>query len=106
MKTGSDMDLFRAKVFRALSDPARLKIISFLKDGGKYVQEIVKRSGIVQPAVSRHLKILKECGIVEEKKFGNRRLYTITNSKIFRVIDSLDDALLNSLRKNILKRVI
>lgn len=103
---GKDPDMFKAKVFKALSDPARLQIISLLKDGGKYVHDIVKRTGVVQPAVSRHLKILKECGIVEETKLGNRRLYKVTDQRIFKVVGSLSPDLTNSLKRHVLERMI
>jgi len=99
-------EAFKAKVFKALSDPARLEIIELLREGGKYVSDIVKKTGVVQPAVSRHLKILKECGMVEESKVGNRRLYKVTDQRIFKVINSLDSNLMDSLKKHVLERMV
>lgn len=105
-RSGSNSDAFRAKVFKALGDPARLQIVAFLKDGGKYVNEIVKQLGTVQPAVSRHLKILKECGIVEENKVGNKRLYKVTDQRVLRVIYSLSPSLMNNLRRRVLEHMV
>jgi DNA-binding transcriptional ArsR family regulator len=105
-QTGKNPDVFKAKVFKALSDPARLQIIGLLKEGGKYVHDIVKRTGVVQPAVSRHLKILKECGLVEESKLGNRRLYKVTDPRIFKVVGSLSPELTNSLKRHVLERMV
>lgn len=105
-QTGKNPDVFKAKVFKALSDPARLQIMGLLKGSGKYVHDIVKSTGVVQPAVSRHLKILKECGLVEESKLGNRRLYKVTDPRIFRVISSLSPDLTNSLKRHVLERMV
>ncbi|MCS7138456.1 MAG: metalloregulator ArsR/SmtB family transcription factor [Crenarchaeota archaeon] len=105
-QVGKKPEAFKAKVFKALSDPARLEIVELLKEGGKYVSDIVKRTGVVQPAVSRHLKILKECGMVEESKVGNKRLYKVTDPRIFKVINSLDTNLMDSLKKHVLERMV
>ncbi|MEM4176431.1 MAG: metalloregulator ArsR/SmtB family transcription factor [Nitrososphaeria archaeon] len=61
----SSLDRTRAKVFRALGDVLRLKILALLRDGELCVCEIISRLNVSQPLVSRHLKILKECGIVK-----------------------------------------
>jgi DNA-binding transcriptional ArsR family regulator len=105
---GSDkaQDAFKARVFEALSDPARLQIISFLRNGGKCVSEIAEKTRILQPSVSRHLKILKECGIVRENRLGSKRVYKVTDSRIFRVIDSLDSKLEESLKKQVYESII
>ncbi|MEM3712059.1 MAG: metalloregulator ArsR/SmtB family transcription factor [Thermoproteota archaeon] len=105
-QTGKKPEVFKAKVFKALSDPARLEIVELLKEGGKYVSDIVKRTGVVQPAVSRHLKILKECGMVEESKVGNKRLYKVTDPRVFKVINSLDNNLMDSLKRHVLERMV
>ncbi|MCD6241585.1 winged helix-turn-helix transcriptional regulator, partial [Candidatus Bathyarchaeota archaeon] len=68
----SDEKLIRlkAKVFKALADPVRLKIIEFLRDGEKCVCEIIPHVDIAQPLVSRHLKILRDSGLVRVRKEG------------------------------------
>ncbi len=97
---------FKAKIFKALSDPRRLNILDFLRDGEKCVCEIVPQMGLIQPVVSRHLKILKDCGIIKGRKEGNRRLYSIAEKQIFKVIDSLNPELASSLKDNILEQII
>ncbi|MEM1566839.1 MAG: metalloregulator ArsR/SmtB family transcription factor, partial [Candidatus Bathyarchaeia archaeon] len=52
-----NIDKFRAKVFNALADPVRLKILEFLRSGERCVCEIVPYVGTAQPLVSRHLAI-------------------------------------------------
>jgi len=96
---------FKAKVFKALSDPVRLEILEYLRTGEKCVCEIVPVVGIIQPLVSRHLAILKRCGLVKDRKEGNRRLYSVTNPAIFRVIDAVNDELLDALIKHVVEQI-
>jgi len=101
-----DLTRFRAKIFKALSDPFRLRVIEFLRDGEKCVCEIVSYLGIIQPVVSRHLKILKDCGLVKDRKDGNRRLYSVTDPRIFEVIDRLDLELVDVFSKRIIEQIV
>jgi len=82
---------FKAKVFKALGDPTRLKIIEFLRGGEKCVCEIVPYLGLPQPTVSRHLKILRESGLVRFRKDGVKRLYSLTSPAVLEVVDRLDE---------------
>jgi len=97
---------FRSKIFKALSDPTRLKILDFLRDGEKCVCEIIPHVGLIQPVVSRHLKILKDIGIVRDKKDGNRRLYSITEPQVFEIINGITPELISKYTERILERVV
>jgi DNA-binding transcriptional ArsR family regulator len=96
---------FKAKIFKALSDPVRLSILDFLRDGEKCVCEIIIHVKRIQPVVSRHLKILKDSGIVIDRKEGNRRLYSITDPQIFRIIDGVTPELANAFTKRIIEQI-
>jgi DNA-binding transcriptional ArsR family regulator len=96
---------FKAKIFRALSDPIRLKILEFLRDGEKCVCEIIPHVAIIQPVVSRHLKILKDSGIVRDKKDGTRRLYSITDQRIFQIIDDITPQLADTYKQRMLEQI-
>jgi len=95
----------KAKVFNALSDPVRLEILEFLREGEKCVCEITPHVRIIQPLVSRHLKILKDCGLVKHRKDGNRRLYSVTDPVIFKIIDSVTVDLMQTLSKRIIEQI-
>jgi ArsR family transcriptional regulator len=95
----------KAKIFNALSDPTRLEILEFLRAGEKCVCEIVPYVGLIQPVVSRHLKILKDCGLVRDRKDGTRRLYSITEPKVFEIIDAATPELLDLLSKRIIEQI-
>ena len=61
--------------FEALGDPNRRQILRLLSDGDKPVQEIAGSMPISRPAVSRHLRLLKDAGMVAEQAHGTRRIY-------------------------------
>lgn len=64
-------------MFRALSDPARLRIVEVMKSGECSVGDVVDRLDIKQSGVSRHLRILAEAGIVQMRPDGQKRLYSL-----------------------------
>jgi ArsR family transcriptional regulator len=96
---------FKSVVFHALADQVRLEILSFLRDGEKCVCEIVPHLDLIQPVVSRHLKILKDAGIVRCRKEGTKRLYSVVDERIHGVVDSLNDELVSVLTKEVMKNV-
>jgi len=97
---------FKSKIFYALSDPVRLEIIEFLRQGEKCVCEIIPHVGIVQPLVSRHLKILRDCGLVKQRKDRNRRLYSVTDHKIFEIIDLVTTDFVDALSRRVIEQIV
>jgi DNA-binding transcriptional ArsR family regulator len=65
------------KLFHALADPARLRIVETMRSGECAVGDIVERMDIEQSGVSRHLRILAEAGIVQMRPDGQKRLYSL-----------------------------
>jgi DNA-binding transcriptional ArsR family regulator len=61
--------------FEALGDPNRREILRLLSGGDKPVREIADAMPISRPAVSRHLRLLKDAGLVAEQAEGTRRIY-------------------------------
>ncbi|MEM2254755.1 MAG: metalloregulator ArsR/SmtB family transcription factor [Candidatus Bathyarchaeia archaeon] len=100
-----NIDKFRAKVFNALADPVRLKILEFLRSGERCVCEIVPYVGTAQPLVSRHLAILKKCGLVKDRREGNRRFYSVTNPAIFKAIDAVDANFVDALVRHVVEQI-
>ena len=96
---------FKSIVFHALSDPIRLEILSFLRDGEKCVCEIVPHLGLIQPLVSRHLKILKDAGIIRYRKDGTKRMYSIVDQRIYNVTDDLTTELVDALTKEVFENM-
>jgi ArsR family transcriptional regulator len=96
---------FRAKIFNALSDSIRLEIIEFLRDGEKCVCEITPHLKLAQPVVSRHLKILKDAGLVKRRKKGTWHMYSIVDPEVYDVIDGLTPELLAALKQRIIEQI-
>ena len=96
---------FKSTIFHALADPIRLEILAFLRDGEKCVCEIVPHLNLIQPVVSRHLKILKDAGIVRCRKDGTKRMYSIVDDRIYNAVDDLTPELVSTLTKEIFEHM-
>ena len=66
-----------ADPFNALGDPHRRQIVELLGTGERSVREIADTLPISRPAVSRHLKLLKDAGLVTEEPRGTQRIYRL-----------------------------
>jgi len=97
---------FKSRIFYALSDSIRLEILEFLQDGEKCVCEIVPKLNLIQPLVSRHLRILKETGIIRCRKDGTKRFYSIVDPKIFNVVGNVTPELIDAVKTEMLKQAV
>jgi DNA-binding transcriptional ArsR family regulator len=61
----------------ALADDTRRAIFELLADGPRPVGELARHVPVTRPAVSQHLKVLKDAGLVIDRQYGTRRLYQI-----------------------------
>lgn len=68
--------------FEALGDATRREIVEILRNGGRSVGDIADALPISRPAVSRHLRLLKEAGLVAEQPQGTRRIYRLDDHGI------------------------
>jgi DNA-binding transcriptional ArsR family regulator len=65
------------EAFDALGDATRRRILELLRDGPRAVGELVRELPVSQPAVSQHLKVLKQAGLVVDRPVGARRVYQL-----------------------------
>ena len=79
------------KVFKALADETRLKIVEFLKDGERCVCEIIPMTKKSQPTVSQHLRILSEADILESRKEGTSIYYRVKDKRVLDTIRMLKE---------------
>jgi DNA-binding transcriptional ArsR family regulator len=63
--------------FNAVAEPRRRQILDLLADGERSVNDLVQLLGIIQPLVSKHLRVLREVGVVEVRDDGRQRLYRV-----------------------------
>lgn len=64
-------------VFNAIAEPRRRDILSLLRSGERPVTELAEQLGMTQPGASKHLKVLREVGLVQDRQEGKRRLYAL-----------------------------
>ena len=76
--------------FEALGDPNRRAILRLLSEGDKAVQAIAAELPISRPAVSRHLRLLKDAGLVAEQAAGTRRIYRLRDEGLRAVQEYLE----------------
>lgn len=78
-----------AAAFQALGEPRRLAILELLREGEKSVGELSARLDASQPAVSKHLRALREAGLVEVRPDAQHRYYRIRPEPLAAVDDWL-----------------
>src|SRR5438552_18252489 len=64
-------------VFEVLAEPNRRRILDLLRQAERPVGDLVRELGVSQPAVSKHLRVLREAGLVEVRSVAQRRLYRV-----------------------------
>lgn len=79
-----------ANAFAALAEPMRQAIVERLADGPMSVGDLAALLPVSRPAVSQHLKVLKEAGLVHDERDGTRRLYRLDPKGLEAVRDSID----------------
>ena len=76
----------RMSSLAALADPTRRRIVELLSEGERTAGEIVSRFGLSAPAISQHLKVLREAGLVQVRVAGQHRVYRLDQ----RGLDEID----------------
>jgi DNA-binding transcriptional ArsR family regulator len=69
-------------VFEALGDPQRREILRLLGEGDKPVHALADALPISRPAVSRHLRVLRDSGLVEQRADGTERIYSLAGEGV------------------------
>ncbi|WP_405432991.1 ArsR/SmtB family transcription factor [Micromonospora sp. NBC_00617] len=77
------------EVATAIADPVRRRILTMLRDAPLAAGEIAQRFAISRPAVSRHLRVLRESGLVRDELVGRRRIYRLDPGPLAALIDWL-----------------
>jgi DNA-binding transcriptional ArsR family regulator len=80
-----------ARVLKALGEPRRVEILRLLRGGPRAVGEIADAVGVTQQAVSQHLAVLDDAGLVEARRAGTRSLYAIRSAGFEPVADFVRD---------------
>jgi DNA-binding transcriptional ArsR family regulator len=75
--------------FAALADPTRRTIVELLSEGERSAGELAAEFETSRPAVSRHLRVLREHGLVSAREHGRRRLYALEPAPLAELVDWL-----------------
>ena len=76
-----------ADAFNAVAEPRRREILDLLASGERPVNDLVARLGVPQPQVSKHLRVLREVGLVEVRDEGRRRMYRLNGEPLRSIHD-------------------
>ena len=79
-----------ALAIQALGDPTRRSIFERLRNGPRAVGELARELPVSRPAVSQHLRVLKEAGLVTEQRNGTRRIYRVDAASVAELRDYFD----------------
>lgn len=86
-------------ILHALAEPQRRRILELVRDGERPAGEIAQQFEITPQAVSQHLRVLKESGLLSERREGTRRLYAIRPEGIESIRAFLEDLWPSSLTR-------
>jgi len=81
------------EVFEAIAQPKRREILRLLAGRELSAGEIASRFSVTQPAISQHLKVLRETGLVSERRDGTRRLFSVQSAGLADLHDFLAQVL-------------
>ncbi len=76
--------------YAALAEPHRRRILDLLRAGERPVADLVAHLGISQPGVSKHLKVLREAGLVVARTQGKQRMYALRAEPLVEVVQWLE----------------
>ena len=95
-----------AEVCKTLANPKRIEIINLLRSGEKSVAWLLEKTGFLKANLSQHLSVLRQRGIVKNRKEGLTVYYRIANQKIVKACDLMREVLFEQMeeRKETLKK--
>ena len=80
-----------ADAFNAVAEPRRRQILDALAGGERPVNDLVARLGLAQPQVSKHLRVLREVGLVKVREEGRQRMYRLNGQPLKPIHDWVKD---------------
>ncbi len=93
----SEIQLLHAEVCQSLADPTRIMMLYLLADGSKNVSELSAALDINQPTTSRHLKVLRERGMVNAERLGTTVTYSLADRRVINALDLLRMVMMDNL---------
>jgi DNA-binding transcriptional ArsR family regulator len=94
-----EIEMLYSQACHALGDPKRLMILYVLSHQPRFVGELATELDIPQPTVSRHLKVLRESGMVEATRDGTAVQYALSDTRVIQALDLLRAVLRDRMQK-------
>ena len=92
-----EINSLHAEICAGLADPKRILLLYELAEGPRIVSDLAARLGLSQPTVSRHLKLLRERGMVEATRLGPSVEYRLNDYRLIQALDLLRAVLRDNL---------
>lgn len=92
-----EVNALHAEICAGLADPKRIVLLYELADGPKNVTDLVEALGMAQPSVSRHLKVLRDRGMVIATRLGPTVEYRLSDERLIQALDLLRAVLRDTL---------
>ncbi len=86
-----------AQICQALADPTRIMILYVLSEGPRNVSDMVSALELSQPLISRHLKVLRERGMVNAERNGTNVVYSLADPRVIQALDLMRAVLADQL---------
>ena len=96
----SEIQLFHAQICQALADPTRILLLYRLSEGPQNVGELATALNVSQPTISRHLKVLRERGMVASTRHGATIEYRLIDDRPIQALDLLRSVLRDNLARS------
>ena len=96
----AEINALHAQVCAALAEPKRIMILYVLAEGPQNVGDLCKALKAPQPAVSRHLKVLRGSGLVIARREGMNVVYSLAHPKVVKALDLLRQVLNENLKRS------
>ena len=88
-----EVNLLHAQMCRGLADPTRILILYSLGEQSRHVNELAEALGVSQPTISRHLKVLRDRGLVTATREGNAVCYALRDRRVVQALDLLREVM-------------
>ncbi len=100
-----EINHLHANICSAISKPNRILLLYAIEEKPRNVNGLAEAVEISQPAASRHLKVLKERGLIQANRAGSSVIYTLTDDRLIQALDLLREVMFDQMahRVNLLK---
>ena len=92
-----EINQLHANICSAISDPKRILLLYAINEKARNVNGLAEKLEISQPAASRHLKVLKERGLIQAHREGASVIYTLTDDRLIQALDLLREVMFDQL---------